>query len=69
MKNFRQQLLYALSDDLAGIARRFKKPKITLVIRNLDVEDGDVIVSDDDFDKVIEAINKLRSREDTVVNP
>ena len=65
------QVLLDLQDEVAGhlerISRLFKqRPKITIVIRTLWLEaegkDGDVILSDDDFDAAIAAINRLRNR-------
>ncbi len=41
------QLHRDLGDDLTEIAARFKNPLITLIVRNPDVEDGDVVLSND----------------------
>jgi len=54
-----RQLHYDLDRDLKRIAKRFKNPKITLVVRNLDVADGDVVLTDDDTEAAIAAIRKL----------
>lgn len=52
-------LYIELDGDLRRIARRFKNPKITLIVRNPDLADGDVVLTDDDPQKAIEAIQKL----------
>ena len=52
-----------IADSLEDIRALFKgEPKITLIIRNPDVEDGDVILSDDDFEKAIAAIRHLQAK-------
>lgn len=52
-----------ISGHLAEISKIFvKSAKITLIVRNPDQADGDVIVGDDDLDSVIAAINKLKNR-------
>lgn len=57
-----------IADHLEKICKLFtQRPKITIVIRTpwLEAEgkEGDVILTDDDFDLAISAINKLRARE------
>jgi len=59
------QLHADLSADLERIASRFKSPKLTLVIRAPDLADGDVVLSDDDLDEAIGAIERLKSRDRT----
>lgn len=56
----RQQLHADLSDDLRRIARRFKAPRITLVVRNPALADGDVVLTDDDLELAVAAIRKLQ---------
>jgi hypothetical protein len=52
-----------IADHLEDICKLFaQRPKITIVIRTPWLEDGDVILSDDDFDLAIAAINRLRNR-------
>ncbi len=63
-----QQLREDLSEDLNRIARRFKKnPKLTLVVRNPDLADGDVVLSNDDPELAIAAIRGLFARPETEV--
>lgn len=58
-----RQLHADLSADLERIAARFKHCRITLVVRQPDLGDGDVLLSDDDVDEAIAAIQRLRDRE------
>jgi hypothetical protein len=56
-----------IDDHLEDICKMFtQRPKITIIVRTpwLEAEgkDGDVILSDDDFDLAIAAINRLRGR-------
>lgn len=48
-----------LSREMKRIAARFKHPKITLIVRNPDVADGDVVLTDDDPLLAIESLQKL----------
>jgi hypothetical protein len=56
-----------IADHLEAISKLFKqRPKITIVIRTPWLgpnKDGDVVISDDDFDLAIAAIQRLRDRE------
>jgi len=52
-----------ISVHLAEISRLFKNPKITIIVRAPDQPDGDVILSDDDLDRVIAAIENLKGRD------
>jgi hypothetical protein len=58
-----QRLHQDLSFDLDRIARRFRNPKITLIVRAPDLEDGDVVIGNDDLDAAIAAIQRLKERE------
>ncbi len=58
-----QELFFALQDDLDRICRRFKSPKVTLIVRAPELEDGDVLIGNDDFDEAVAAINRLKARE------
>lgn len=53
---------YEVAGHLSAIAKLFKNPKLTLIIRNQDLPDGDVLMSDDDADLAIAAINRLKDR-------
>jgi len=59
MNDVLRQLHYDLADDMARVARRFKSCKVTLVVRNPDLADGDVVLTDDDPEMAIAAIRKL----------
>ena len=52
--------LNSLNRDLGRIARRFKNQRITLVIRNPDLADGDVVLSNDEptGEEAIKAIRR-----------
>jgi len=61
------QLQERVADHLESICRMFtQRPKITIVIRTPWIQDeggdGDVVITDDDFDLAIAAINRLRDR-------
>lgn len=58
-----------IADSLEDIRRLFVNPKITLIVRNPDVSDGDVILTDDDFEKAIEAIRHLQANPTHVLPP
>lgn len=67
---WRARLLDNISDSLEGIRARFMNPedvKITLVVRCPWLDDGDTVVSDDDYDKAIASIRHLQARESTLV--
>lgn len=52
-----------VADALARLSRLFQPQcKLSFVMRNPHVEDGDMFVSDDDPEKVIEAIRKVAGR-------
>ena len=57
-----RDLFFALQDDLDSVARKFKNPKMTLVVRAPDLPDGDVVIGNDDLDAAIGAINRLKNR-------
>ena len=52
------QLHEKIEPHLAAIGQLFKNPKITLLVRAPDVEDGDLILTADDPDSVIAALKK-----------
>jgi hypothetical protein len=56
-------LHHRLSKHLEQIARRFTKPvKLTLVIRQPEVEgDAGIVISDDDYDLAIAEIKRQRA--------
>lgn len=58
LRNLQEDICF----HLEGIAKLFKNPKITIVIRNDELADGDVVLSDDDFDKAIAAIRHLQEK-------
>jgi len=58
LRDLQEQIAYSLDE----IRRLFKNPKITLVVRNPDQADGDVVLSDDDLDKAIAAIVHLQTK-------
>lgn len=51
-----------LEDDLDSVCAKFKNPKVTLVVRAPDLDDGDVVIGNDDLDAAIAAINRLKNR-------
>lgn len=56
-----ERIRYELACDLEEIAARFKNPRMTLIVRSPDLEDGDIVISDDDLDTAIASIQKLRA--------
>lgn len=62
-KQLMQRLHADISESLNEIAALFDKhqlPKITLVIRTPWLNDGGVLMGNDDFDEAISEINRLR---------
>lgn len=57
------QLHQKLAVHLEQISELFKNPKITLVVRSPDLPDGDVVLTDDELDKAIAAIERLKGRD------
>jgi len=57
-----QQLFFELQEDLDGICQKFRHPKVTLVVRAPELEDGDVVIGNDDLDLAIAAIQRLQAR-------
>ena len=54
-----RDVVYATaSHHLEAIAKLFKNPKITLLIRSPDLDDGDVLLTDDDFASVTASLMK-----------
>lgn len=58
LRDLQESIAYHLDE----IGRLFKRPKITLVVRNDELADGDVVLSDDDLDKAISAIRHLQEK-------
>jgi hypothetical protein len=52
-----------VSRHLERIAGYFTSPKITLIVRAPQLEDGDLILTDDNLDEAIAAILKLKGQE------
>jgi len=52
-----------IADHLDEIAKLFKKPKVTLVVRAPEMPDGegDLVMTDDDLDQVVGAIMRRQS--------
>lgn len=58
-----RSLTRRLNDLLFEIESCFKSgAKVTLIVRNPCVDDGDVVMGNDDYDLAIGAINKMRNR-------
>ena len=59
-----QQVHVEVANRLGEIADLFtQQPKITIVIRTPWLEDGGILISDDDFDAAIAEIQRLRVRD------
>jgi hypothetical protein len=54
---------------LDEIRQLFKDPKITIIIRNPMLNDADVLLTDDDLEKVIGAIKYLQEKATHVLQP
>jgi hypothetical protein len=66
----RKHLHAELAEHCTLIADLFKPgAKVTLLVRNPQLADGDVLVSDDDMNLVIEAIRKLEGKKETALKP
>jgi hypothetical protein len=59
-----------IADHLSQIAGLFtQEPKITIIIRTPWLEDGGVLIGDDDIDLAIAEIQRLRAKEEQVLKP
>lgn len=70
MRDVLHRLHFDISQKLDEIKALFSNPdacKVTLVIRNTDLENGGVVISDDDYDAAIVEINRLRIASDAVL--
>ena len=57
-----------LGSKLDSMRQYFKQDvKITLVVRNTVLDDADLVLTEDDYDKVIETINTLKERAPVIV--
>jgi hypothetical protein len=56
------QLHEKIEPHLKAISKLFKNPKITLLVRAPDAEDGDLILTADDPDCVIAALKRTWGR-------
>ncbi len=54
-----EELRERMGNKLAEIAEWFVNPKITIVVRAPHLNDGDVVLTDDDVELAIAAIRKL----------
>ncbi len=53
-----------VSEHCAQVAKLFKLgARVTILIRNPSLADGDMVVSDDDLDLVIAAVARLKEKE------
>ena len=50
-----------IAEYAGDIAAMFKNPKVTILVRAPDLEDGDVVVSDDDLGQAALALEHLRN--------
>lgn len=58
-----RELHHDLCGYLEQIAKHFKSCKITLIVRSPELNDGDVLLSDDNLDEAIAAIRRLQARD------
>lgn len=66
---FLRDLQAQIAAHLDDIGKLFKNPKITLVVRNSDVADADVVLSDDDLELAIKAIRHLQENASHILLP
>lgn len=60
-------LHYRISEILEEISGMFStETKITLIVRTPKLQDGGVLISDDDYDAAIAEINRLRKNKPVV---
>jgi hypothetical protein len=53
-----------LTKDLDRVKSKFRENcKVTLVVRNPDIEDADVVMGNDDLNEAISAINRMKDRD------
>lgn len=67
MRDALRRLHFDISQQLDEIKALFTNPdacKVTLVIRTTDLENGGVVITDDDYDAAIAEINRLRDASD-----
>lgn len=67
-----QRIHADISESLNEIAALFDPkhtPMITLIVRTPWLEDGDVLMGNDDYDKAIAAINRLRPTAEIETDP
>jgi len=50
-------------NDIAALFKSDEDVKITLIVRTPKLDDGGVLMSNDDFDAAIAEINRLRAKE------
>ena len=51
-----------LQTDLDRISARFKNAKVTLIVRNPDIPNGDVVIGNDELDSAIESVRRLQAK-------
>jgi len=52
-----------IAGHLDEIQTYFKEPKVTILVRTLDQEDGDLCMSNDEFEDIVFAIRRLQARD------
>ncbi len=52
-----------ISIYLNKIGKMFKNPKITLIVRSPDIENGDMMLSNDDLNEAINSLEEFREKE------
>jgi hypothetical protein len=57
-----------LQTDLDRISARFKNPKVTLIVRNPDIPEGDVVFGNDELDSAIESVRRLQAKSAFIVD-
>lgn len=55
----------SIGASLDDIATHFKNPKITLVVRSPDLNDGDVVMTSDNLDDAVAAIQRFNAKTTT----
>jgi hypothetical protein len=54
---------------LDRIRRNFKNPKITLIVRSPESDEGDFVLTEDDLDEAIKALERSKARPEIPPGP
>lgn len=61
-KSVLDEMCEELQRDINRISKRFKRCKVTLIVRNPERPESDVVMGDDEYDQAIDAIQRKQGR-------